>query len=37
MGIDQAIFGMRNVSEPDAFEAIAEISPEIHKIPVAGR
>jgi F420-dependent oxidoreductase-like protein len=37
MGIDQAIFGMRNVSEPDAFEAIAEISPEIHKIAVAGR
>ena len=37
MGIDQAIFGMRNVSEPDAFEAIAEISPEIHKIRVAGR
>jgi F420-dependent oxidoreductase-like protein len=37
MGIDQAIFGMRNVSEPDAFEAIAEISPELHKIPVAGR
>jgi F420-dependent oxidoreductase-like protein len=37
LGFDQAIFGMRNVSEPDAFEAIAELSPEIHKIPVAGR
>jgi F420-dependent oxidoreductase-like protein len=37
MGVDQAIFSMPNVSEPDAFEAIAEISPEIHRIPVAGR
>lgn len=37
MGIDQAIFSMPNVSEPDAFEAIAELSPVIHKIPVAGR
>ena len=37
MGFDHAIFGMRNVSEPDAFEVIAELSPEIHKIPVAGR
>ncbi|HET9493887.1 MAG TPA: LLM class F420-dependent oxidoreductase [Chloroflexia bacterium] len=37
MGVDQAIFSMGNVSEPDAFEVIAELSPEIHKIPVAGR
>jgi F420-dependent oxidoreductase-like protein len=37
LGVDQAIFSMPNVSQPDAFEVFAELSPEIHKIPVAGR
>jgi F420-dependent oxidoreductase-like protein len=37
LGFDQAIFSMPNVSQPDAFEAIAELAPEIHRIPVAGR
>lgn len=38
LGIDQAIFSMPNVYEPDAFEIFAtEIVPEVSKLKVAGR
>jgi F420-dependent oxidoreductase-like protein len=38
MGIDQAIFNMRNVSDPEPFDLLAtEIVPAAEKIKVAGR
>ncbi len=38
MGIDQAIFNMPNVSDPEPFDVLAtEIVPEVEKIRVAGR
>jgi F420-dependent oxidoreductase-like protein len=37
MGFDHALISFRGVSEPDAFEIWAEIAPQIHQIPVAGR
>lgn len=38
MGVDQAIFSLRNVSDPAAFELLAtEVVPRAEKIHVAGR
>ena len=38
MGVDQAIFSLRNVSDPAAFELLAtEVVPQAEKIRVAGR
>ncbi|HLJ34500.1 MAG TPA: LLM class F420-dependent oxidoreductase [Ktedonobacteraceae bacterium] len=37
MGIDQAIFNMRNVSDPAIFDLLGEIVPQVEKIAVAGR
>ena len=38
MGVDQAIFSLRNVSDPAAFELLAtEVVPQAEKIHVAGR
>ena len=37
LGIDQAIFSMPNVYEPEPFELLAEIVPQVEKIRVAGR
>jgi F420-dependent oxidoreductase-like protein len=38
LGIDQAIFSLRNVSDLEPFDLLAtEIIPEVNKIPVAGR
>ncbi len=38
MGVDQAIFSLRNVSDPAAFELLAtEVVPQAKKIRVAGR
>jgi len=38
MGIDQAIFNMPNVSDPDVFDLIAtEIAPHVDRIQVSGR
>ena len=38
MGIDQAIFSMRNVYDPTVFELLAtEVVPQVEKIAVAGR
>lgn len=38
LGIDQGIFSLTNVSEPEVFELLAtEIVPVVEKIPVAGR
>ncbi|GHO46843.1 LLM class F420-dependent oxidoreductase [Ktedonospora formicarum] len=38
MGIDQAIFSLANVHEPEVFEILAtEIVPVVDKLPVAGR
>lgn len=38
LGIDQAIFSLRNVTDIDAFDILAtEIVPVVEKIKVAGR
>lgn len=38
MGVDQAIFNMPNVHDPEVFELLAtEVVPQVEKIPVAGR
>jgi len=38
MGIDQAIFSLRNVSDPGVFDLLAtEVIPQVNKIAVAGR
>ncbi len=38
MGIDQAIFSLRNVHDLEPFDLLAtEIVPVVEKIPVAGR
>lgn len=38
MGIDQAIFNMPNVDDPEPFDLLAtRIIPEVERIPVAGR
>ena len=38
MGIDQAIFSLRNVSDPEVFELLAtEVIPQVERIAVAGR
>ena len=37
MGFDHAIFSLRNVSDPDAFEVFQEIAPAVHDIRPAGR
>ena len=38
MGVDVAIFSLRNVSDPSAFDVFRdEIVPQVSKIPVAGR
>lgn len=38
MGIDQGIFSLRNVSDPEVFELLAtEVVPQVEKIRVAGR
>jgi hypothetical protein len=38
MGIDQAIFSLRNVSDPEVFDLLAtEVIPQVNKIAVAGR
>jgi alkanesulfonate monooxygenase SsuD/methylene tetrahydromethanopterin reductase-like flavin-dependent oxidoreductase (luciferase family) len=37
LGIDECIVSLRNVSEPDAFEAVAEVVPLISAITPAGR
>jgi F420-dependent oxidoreductase-like protein len=37
MGFDHALVSFRNVAAPDAFEIWAELAPQIHAIPVAGR
>lgn len=37
LGFDEAIFSIPNVSQPDAFDLLSEISPAIHDIKVAGR
>jgi hypothetical protein len=38
MGIDQAIFSLPNVYEPEVFDLLAtEVIPQAEKIPVAGR
>ncbi|MHB8599795.1 MAG: LLM class F420-dependent oxidoreductase [Ktedonobacteraceae bacterium] len=37
MGIDQAIFNMPNVSDPDVFDLLGEIVPQTEKIAVSGR
>jgi len=38
MGIDQAIFSLRNVSDPGVFDLLAtEVIPQVNKITVAGR
>jgi F420-dependent oxidoreductase-like protein len=38
MGIDQAIFSLRNVSDPEVFDLLAtEVIPQVNKITVAGR
>jgi F420-dependent oxidoreductase-like protein len=38
MGIDQAIFSLTNVTDPEAFDLLAtEVIPQVNKIAVAGR
>ena len=38
MGIDQAIFSLQNVSDPEVFDLLAtEVIPQVNKIIVAGR
>jgi len=38
MGIDQAIFSLRNVSDPQVFDLLAtEVIPQVERIAVAGR
>jgi|SRR5579859_3680466 len=38
MGIDQAIFNMPNVYDPEVFDLLAgEVVPQVEKMPVAGR
>lgn len=38
MGIDQAIFSLRNVTDPEVFDLLAtEVIPQVNKITVAGR
>jgi len=37
LGFDQAIFSLRNVSEPGVFDAIAEVQSQIEAIPQGGR
>lgn len=37
LGFDHALVGLRNVAEPHAFEVWAELAPQIHALPVAGR
>lgn len=38
MGIDQGIFSLRNVSDPEVFELLAtEVVPQVEKMNVAGR
>ena len=38
MGIDQAIFSLQNVSDPEVFDLLAtEVIPQVNKITVAGR
>ena len=38
MGIDQAIFSLRNVTDPDVFDLLAtEVIPQVERIAVAGR
>jgi hypothetical protein len=38
LGIDQAIFSLINVEDPEAFDILAtRIVPEVEKLPVAGR
>jgi F420-dependent oxidoreductase-like protein len=38
MGIDQAIFSLRNVTDPEVFDLLAtEVIPQVNKIVVAGR
>ena len=38
MGIDQAIFNMPNVADPNVFDLIAtEIAPRVERIQVSGR
>ncbi len=37
MGFDHALISFRGAAEPEAFEIWAEIAPQIHQIPVAGR
>jgi hypothetical protein len=38
LGIDQAIFSLANVTDPEVFDILAtKIVPEVEKIPVAGR
>ncbi len=38
MGIDQVIFSMPNVAEPEAFDVLAsEVIPAVERLPVAGR
>lgn len=38
LGVDQAIFSMPNVSDPDIFDLLAkELVPAVEQIPVAGR
>jgi hypothetical protein len=38
MGVDQAIFSLRNVYDPDVFDLLAtEVIPQVERMPVAGR
>jgi F420-dependent oxidoreductase-like protein len=37
IGIDQAIFNSPDVTNPEFFDVLAQIMPEVEKIPVAGR
>jgi F420-dependent oxidoreductase-like protein len=37
LGIDQAIFNSPDVTNPEFFDVLAQIMPEVEKIPVAGR
>lgn len=38
MGVDQAIFSLRNVEDPDVFDLLAtEVIPQVERMPVAGR
>lgn len=37
LGIDHAIFNMPNVADPAVFDLLAELVPEVERLPVAGR